>query len=210
MNRNRALEALRHHSDDDLFALSQEQGSREAVAVLFDRYHARVHAWCVRIQGDTPRAEDVAQDIFLRLLDRRLQYRRRGAFGAWLYVMTRNACLNAKRAQKHEAGEEDTEFEVWREALVSKESPALDAERSHMAEHLKSACRESLSDLETRVIYLRYYWGLRVKEINAHLQLDNASGARTHLATAKRKLRDTLSRRLTPEELTRILGKDPS
>jgi RNA polymerase sigma-70 factor (ECF subfamily) len=189
-------------SDEALFALVRADGvggsgdpaARAALEELFDRYHARVHTWCARMLGDDALADDATQEIFMRMLLRPVPYREHDSFGAWLYVVTRNHCLNARRRRNREVEGDAT---AWLErALDTGRDPAAAAVSGDRDEIIRRVCTEVLTALEQEVVYLRYHWGLRVREIGDRLGLENVSGARTHLATATRKVREALVARL--------------
>jgi RNA polymerase sigma factor (sigma-70 family) len=186
-------------TDEELFASIRGErnasttaiGAQAALGVLFERYHARVLLSCEKILGKGPAAEDAAQDIFLGLLGTKRQYQNRRSFGAWLFVITRNHCLNALRRNRRETDVDP--YEAFLGRASSGPDPAqLTADRE-LGEHIRRACETKLSVMEQRVIDLRLRWELPVKEIDSLLSLDNQSGARTYLSTARRKLRTALA-----------------
>ncbi len=185
-------------SDEQLLLLLREKGDRwrEALAVLFERYHARVLLSCERILGPGPAAEDAMQDIFLSLIEKAQRYENRRSFGAWLFVVTRNHCLNALRRRRREVDMDPYEDFVHEASPAP--GPAEDAADYELGERIRQACEERLSPMERRVVDLRLKWGLSVKDIDNLLDLTNASGARTYLSTAKRKLRAALAEFFPP------------
>ncbi len=200
MYRDDSRQLNAQYSDDELFAIVQNQSeSREldpaaALSELFRRYHAQVRTWCVRVLGDEASADDATQEIFVGLMPGATTYERRARFRAWLYVKTRNHCLNALRGKKREVdfGEDD-----WLEnTLTDPHDPAAEAVAGDTARIVREVCAQVLTPVEQQVVHLRYHWRLRVKDITSHLALDNTSGARSNLATATRKIRRALIKRL--------------
>jgi len=183
--------------DDELLAIVQTRpdvgpGAREAMELLFERHHARVHAQCARLLGDELLADDATQEIFLSMLEKPLRYDGRQYFGSWLYIVARNHCLNQIRRRRREIALDEPEISLA-EHLVDPSSPAHELADQQLGEILRGACDEHLNEREREVVHLRYFWGLRVKEINDVLGLTNVSGARSQLATAHRKLRAALA-----------------
>jgi len=164
-------------------------GGRRAAGLLFERWHGKVWAWCRRVLDDDDLAGEVAQEVFVELLRGAHAYSDRGRFGAWLYVLARNRCLNERKRRARFAEEELGE--IFAEAPAP-DDPAAAAGRQEMDDRVRRACHEHLSPREQEVIWLRYSWGMKVNEITSHLGLTNASGARTHLRTAEQKLRRVL------------------
>jgi RNA polymerase sigma-70 factor (ECF subfamily) len=202
-------------SDDELFAVVREErlpsaegvDRGRALEVLFERYHTRVYSQCCRLLGDEDLAYDLTQEVFLSFLERPPGYDARRHFSSWLYVLVRNRCFNLRRHQRHEVATEEME-EVWATELIDPADPALEVEQGEMARLVAGICKEELSPREQEVVHLRYYWGLRVKEINQVIGLTNTSGARTHLATAHRKLRQALRAQFGEKALFNFLGDE--
>jgi RNA polymerase sigma-70 factor, ECF subfamily len=86
---------------DGLLAARVAAGEAAAFALLIQRHHARVHAHGWRILGEASRAEDIVQEVFLKLWTGKARYdASRGALLPWLLRITTNACLDARRALK--------------------------------------------------------------------------------------------------------------
>jgi len=74
-------------------------GSEDALAALYDRHAAAVHATAFRIAGDRHVAEDVVQEVFLTLWNRADRFDPgSGSLNAWLGTMARNRAIDRLRA----------------------------------------------------------------------------------------------------------------
>ncbi len=201
MSGDAALHPDSAKTDDELLAVlarwraegkpaAGERRACRAFEILFERYHRKVHAWCGRVLGDADRAAEVTQSVFLDLWNEELPYAERRRFASWLYVLSRNRCLNlAKREARFAPADA---HELLEEAIAPDANPQQDAERAESRRAVREACRRALTEREHEVIYLRHHWGLSVDAITKTLGLDNASGARTFLRTAEKKLRRAL------------------
>jgi RNA polymerase sigma factor (sigma-70 family) len=87
---------LRLQGDERLVALIRA-GHDRAFEVLFDRYHARLLAFCRHMLGSTEDAEDVLQEVFANAHAAMLADMRRINVRPWLYRIARNRCLNHLR-----------------------------------------------------------------------------------------------------------------
>ena len=76
------------------------QHDARAFDVLFDRYHETVRGRIARIVRDPDAAEDVAQEVFLRVWTRAGQWGGRGAVRAWLLRIATNLALNHLRSRR--------------------------------------------------------------------------------------------------------------
>ena len=76
------------------------RGDRAVFANLFARYQRAAYNLALRVLGDVPAAEDVVQDVFLRLPVAVRGYRGDAPFGAWLRRMVSNACIDELRRRR--------------------------------------------------------------------------------------------------------------
>jgi RNA polymerase sigma-70 factor (ECF subfamily) len=90
-------------SDAELMAL-YSRGSRDAFEELFARHHRRVIHFCYRMTGDQARAEEAAQEVFLRIARAASTYQPTARFTTWMYTIARRTTLNFLRDEK-EVGE---------------------------------------------------------------------------------------------------------
>src|SRR6266851_8686346 len=75
-------------------------GEAGAFEELVHRYWSRVFGHLFRRLGDRQEAEDLTQDVFLRLYRYRLRYRPRAKFITWLFFITQNVARNAIRSRR--------------------------------------------------------------------------------------------------------------
>src|SRR5688572_33374619 len=89
-------ESVEADSDAQMM-LQVAAGDRRAFAVLFDRYHASVSRFALRFVGDRERAEELTQDIFVKLYRNAKGYRPTAKFKTFLFRVASNHCLNEVR-----------------------------------------------------------------------------------------------------------------
>ncbi len=78
------------------------QGRLETLGVLFDRHHARLHAFCFRLTGSADDADDLVQSVFLRVLRYRSSFRGESSFTTWLFRLAYNAAHDARERGSRE------------------------------------------------------------------------------------------------------------
>jgi RNA polymerase sigma-70 factor (ECF subfamily) len=66
-------------------------GDLAKLGILFERYHLPLFDFLARVTGDRTAAEDLVQDIFVRILRYRATFRDGGSFETWVYRIARNA-----------------------------------------------------------------------------------------------------------------------
>jgi RNA polymerase sigma-70 factor (ECF subfamily) len=92
-------------SDPDVqLMLAVQHNDATAFRQLFDKHAAGVVGFAMQFVGSKARAEELAQDVFLRLYRHRGRYMPRARFTTWLYRMVTNACITELRRAEHRVG----------------------------------------------------------------------------------------------------------
>lgn len=74
--------------------MRQVRGGRTAaLATLFERHHARLYRYCLRMTGNRAAAEDLVQDVFMKMLKYKATFKDDSEFVPWMFGIGRNACL---------------------------------------------------------------------------------------------------------------------
>ena len=91
-------------SDPDVVLMLEfQKGSARSFEALLIKYYPRVLNFIARFGIDPHTAEDLTQEVFLKVYNYAPQYRPRAKFQTWLLTMVRNAALNAVRDQRKNA-----------------------------------------------------------------------------------------------------------
>lgn len=113
---------LKEPLGDDLLMKRLAQGtipgakeeSKAAFAMLFDRHGSLVLGYCSRILADRSLAEDVSQDVWMKVIQSAQKYEARNQLRPWLLTISRNTCINVLRSRRTFISldtEEDSEIE---------------------------------------------------------------------------------------------------
>jgi RNA polymerase sigma-70 factor (ECF subfamily) len=74
--------------------MRQVRGGRTAaLATLFERHHARLYRYCLRMTGNRSAAEDLVQDVFMKMLKYKATFKDDSELVPWMFGIGRNACL---------------------------------------------------------------------------------------------------------------------
>ncbi len=74
-----------------------QQGDREAFRLLFEAHKDRVYAIALHYSGNDAMAQDIAQQVFLKLMTNIKQFNFQSEFTTWLYRMVANTCFDEQR-----------------------------------------------------------------------------------------------------------------
>jgi RNA polymerase sigma factor (sigma-70 family) len=77
-----------------------QQGDAPAFEIIYQQHSARVYALCLRMLCDPVQAEDLVQEVFIRLFRKIHTYRGESAFSTWLHRLTANLVLMHLRRKK--------------------------------------------------------------------------------------------------------------
>ena len=174
-------------SDEELLVESKEQTGPERDALineLFRRHYERVARWCFRFMGDRDAAADLAQDVFLKAYRHLGSFKGASRFSTWLYAIVRNESMN--KIQRGTSPIDNAE--VLTELASFDAGPDELTARSEHERRLREFLSVTLDPLESRVFTLHYGDGMPLDAITRLLRLDNASGAKAYIVSARRKL----------------------
>ena len=177
-------------SDEELISTYRQSwgtAQQEAVEELFRRHQARVVRWCCRFTRERESALDLSQEIFLRAFRNLASYRGECRFSTWLYAITRNLCTTAMQKRAVEP--------VWSAKAIPADIPDRSSGDVHsQVEKEQSRQRnwrimlEALDQTEAQVMFLHYGQELSLNDVSRMLDLDNKSGAKAYIVSARRKL----------------------
>ncbi len=74
-----------------------QNGDQTAFRALFDKFHERVLHLCIRLCGNVQEAEDITQEVFLRIHHKLDKFERKSEFKTWIYRVTLNLCMDRNR-----------------------------------------------------------------------------------------------------------------
>src|SRR5438046_1344285 len=75
-------------------------GKREAFTELYLRFRQRVFSYCLRMLGSSAEAEDLYQEVFIRVYQRAHQFAEDKSLAGWIFTIAHNLCLNRIRDRK--------------------------------------------------------------------------------------------------------------
>jgi len=164
-----------------------QQGDRAAFQLLFETYKDKVFSIAVYSSGgDRAVADDVTQQIFLKLFTAIRQFRGESEFTTWLYRLVVNACLDEKRRRRRLLPFGET-------VAMRNPSEKKPQEKQYARLEVAAAVREAIGELKPKFrlpILLKYIEGLSYEEIASVMGCSKGTVAsrlnRGHSQLAKR------------------------
>jgi RNA polymerase sigma-70 factor (ECF subfamily) len=95
------MATARSDATDEMLMVRYQRGDREAFAEIVHRYETPIYNFVLRQVRHGNAAEDVTQDVFLRLVQNAADFKHEARFSTWLYTIARNLCVDHLRKQSH-------------------------------------------------------------------------------------------------------------
>ena len=172
-------------SDHDLM-LAVREGELDALGELFERHHGPLFGFLVKLTGQRPAAEDIAQTVFQRMMKYRHTYRDDGSFTAWMYHLARR-CV-ADHFRKSSAAPTATYPDVLNDHADSAPHARDHATKNDQHALLHVALNRLHRD-DREVILLSRFQELSFAEVATILEC-SAGAAKVRAHRALRQLRD--------------------
>jgi RNA polymerase sigma-70 factor (ECF subfamily) len=168
-------------------------GQRLTFEELLKRYWSPLVAYAADILGARDEAKDVVQDTYIRLWQRRAEWTSVGSMSAYLYRITRNLSLNARR-DRDLRRQRDGQAGVEMASSVPSSNPQLDLEATSLREEVEAAI-DSLPERRREVFRLSRFHGLSHREIADSLGISPQTVS-NQMTSALDQLRERLSHHL--------------
>ena len=164
-----------------------QQGDRSAFQLLFETYKDKVFSIAVYSSGgDRAVADDVTQQIFLKLFTAIRQFRGDSEFTTWLYRLVVNACLDERRRRRRLLPLPET-------MAMTNPSEKKPQEKQYARREVSEAVQAAIGELKPKFrlpILLKYIEGLSYEEIASVMGCSKGTVAsrlnRGHSQLAKR------------------------
>lgn len=197
------LKASPEKTDPDVQLMLQfKNGDERGFRKLFSKYQARMINFCFRFCSDRELAEDLAQEVFLRVYRSAKRYKPRARFSTWIYRVAVNVCLNELRRLKksymkqsidHPAagGKNNRLPEYADETRAAADEMMVSGQRDEQIQ----AALQKLSEQQRLAVVLRIYNEFSYKEIARQMSVSEGK-VKTLIFRGRQQLKQTLKEML--------------
>jgi RNA polymerase sigma-70 factor (ECF subfamily) len=168
-----------------------------AFEVLVERYQNRLLGVMTHLVGRRDEAEDLTQDVFLRIYRARKGYRPKAKFSTWLFTIANNVAMNHLRSKGRNRAEglggetASGNFKAAEDGIPSREgTPSTQMRQAELSDLVQEAL-EMLGDDQKVAVLLSKFEELSYAEI-AEVMGRSESAVKSLLARARMNLRETL------------------
>lgn len=194
---------------DVCLMLRAKAGDENAFAKLVTSYQQRLVRVLTHLLGNAATAEDVAQEVFLRIHQARRNYEPTARFSTWLFCIAKNLALNrlrdeGRRKEFLSNGDDSSAFGPRPcERLAADESglmPARQFDKREMQSIVQRALK-TLNEHQRMAVLLHKYEGMSYSEIAGALDMSPAA-----VKSLLSRARDNLREKLEPYVCRGVLG----
>ena len=166
-------------------------GEESAMRELIERHQNRVYGTIVRMLGSEREAEDLAQQVFVRVWKSAGRYQPSAKFTTWLYTIVRNLVFNESRRRSRADRSDPVDDEIRDEQQKTPSAEMLDAEKFAAIQ----AAIDALPEQQRMAIVLRRYEEMPYEEMAVVLK-QTVPGVKSLLFRARTALRESLAKYL--------------
>ncbi len=194
-------------SDEALIESFRKTKDFNQFEFLIRRYQNRIYSIAFRILGNIEEAEEVVQETYIKVHQNLDRFRRQSSFGAWIFRITHNVCVDTLRSKRRKRGflflsfdpHSGQEFDDYSESStqvvtqLADDRPCPD-EQMDTKEKLEmiESCLKQLPDAQRMVVVLHDIEGFQYQEI-AEIVNTSIGTVRSRLHYGRLKLRELLA-----------------
>jgi RNA polymerase sigma-70 factor (ECF subfamily) len=199
------LSLLFSSTDEQAMWRVKTHDDHRAFAQLVERWQEPIRRLCTRMTGDPHRGEDLKQETFARIFDKRKDYQPTGRFSTWLWRIALNLCHDELRRRNRrrefltdgEGGEEGPTLEVVADDPTP-DSRVIELEEGELVR--RALLR--LPEIYRTVLVLRHYQAMKISKIAEVLEIPEGT-VNSRLAEALARLSRILEPQLAQDRAPR-------
>jgi RNA polymerase sigma-70 factor, ECF subfamily len=172
--------------DPELVALCQTELPyiTSSYKLLLDRYEVLVFQYCRNYLHNSEDAEEVAQDVFLRIFHHIKRFEGRSSFKTWLMQITKNQCSRKYQKLKQRAKfEAPGDTSAFNESII--DEPHDDSANIN-GDNPVQKTMDGLGDGDREILSMRHIMGLTVVETAKLLGISESAAKMRHLRAVAR------------------------
>ena len=152
---------------------------------IYDQYSSKIYSKCLSMLRNETLAEDVSQEIFMKIYLNLSRFENKSKFSTWVYAITHNSCIDYLRRKKRKKSREEEEKAFFNEKINSEiGGPERIEKKSAELNQVMS----SISFCEEEILRMKYELDMSIRDIA--IELDKTESAvKMKILRAKNKAR---------------------
>lgn len=184
MNTLKTVVSFEHSTDEQLVDLIVKTKNAMLFGVLYNRHSSAVYNKCYSFAPNLEEAQDLAQDIFLKLFIKLRSFKKHSKFSTWLYALTYNHCVNyIKRDVSKKIQRKSIAVNKCRKPLIEIDEATL----FNMKVDKLQRALTLVSPKDKMILLLKYQDSFSIKELSEVLFIGE-SAVKMRLKRARAKI----------------------
>lgn len=172
--------------NSELILISEiAEGNESAFQLLFEKFHQQVYAFSLKLLKNQQLAEDITQEVFIKIWQEKSKLRGVGNFEGFLFLMVKRRCID----QLRKCSRDTRLLNQLKEDIKISYSPIQELENSSYLEKLK----KGLSPQQLAVFELSREKGMTYQMISKELDISKNT-VRNHMVEALKHIREMLGK----------------
>ncbi len=169
-------------TDEALISAIIEEGKSELFSILYDRYADKVYRKCISFAHDRDIAQDMVQDVLLKVFTQLNKFKGKSRFSTWLYAITYNFCVEHYRKSGRmptvdiDEGPDLAEIDENEDELLAMRAPKL------------NYALDQVSPEEKMLLLMKYQDDIPISEIMDSLSISE-SAVKMRLSRARKRVK---------------------
>ncbi|WP_224999416.1 RNA polymerase sigma factor [Cesiribacter sp. SM1] len=176
-----------HTTKEGVLIAAAVQGDQSSLSKLYTRYYPKVAYRCLSIVKDKATADDLAQDVLLKAIEKLPLFQLQASFSTWLYSIATNHCLEHLRKEKqHQSVSLEEGMHICIDEPEQETQFLLGSLEKNLSIYLKQMSKEDQS-----LLIAKYCKNKSIRELQDIYSL-SASAIKMRLKRSKERLAQLL------------------
>ena len=173
-------------TDEEIVIAITQEGNTDLFGLLYNRYYDKVYRKCLSFVRDKDLAQDMVQDVLVKVFNQLSKFKGTSRFSTWLYAITYNFCVEYYRKNNRYLTVDIQEGPEIAEADDTEEKELLQS-RTHQ---LKKAL-EQIPTEDRMILLQKYQGGTSIKELMNQLNISE-SAVKMRLSRARKRIKQII------------------
>lgn len=175
-------------TDECLVKLLQN-GDKNAMGELYSRYFSLAHRKCISFTKNVDDANDLTQDVMIRVMEKIHLFKGESKFSTWLYSVTSNYCTDAIRKTRRRSFESiDATYDIADLSPFEHE----EREANEIRVDVAGRALAGISKEDQQLLFMKYQFNKSIQELQVTYSI-SASAVKMRLLRARSKAVDMYS-----------------
>lgn len=153
-------------TEDSALITRAQNGDKEAFRLLVESHAQRLYALAYDLTANRLDAEDLVQEVFIKVYRYLASFRGNAKFSTWLHKITVNTWLNIRKSKYYQSRQNERTLEEKEHNMIRTNSDPA----TNVHEHISLALNR-LSERERSAFVLRHYHDMPLREIGSALKI---------------------------------------